>query len=216
MALRGVLFDIGGVVQDSPLEFLRAFEAREGLPHRLLSELVGNYGADPDGPWQRLERGELELDAFCERFDAELARRGHPISSRRMMEEMSAFTRVRPIMLDAIGRLRAGGYRVGALTNNWVTHREESEARARLRETFDAFVESCRTGLRKPDPRIYELACRELGLAPPEVAFLDDIGSNLKPARALGMHTIKVESAEQALAALEPLVGMELLGRGGP
>jgi putative hydrolase of the HAD superfamily len=80
-----------------------------------------------------------------------------------------------------------------------------------VREHFDAFIESSVVGMRKPDPRIYELACRELGVTPPRAAFLDDIGSNLKPARALGMATIKVDEPEPALRELSTLVGFALL-----
>jgi putative hydrolase of the HAD superfamily len=81
-----------------------------------------------------------------------------------------------------------------------------------LRSHFDAFVESRVVGLRKPDPRIYLLACRELGVEPSRTAFLDDIGGNLKPARALGMATIKVDDPRRALADLGALVGLDLLG----
>jgi len=114
-------------------------------------------------------------------------------------------------MLRAIRRLRERGLRVGALTNNWP--RDENEPGPhRLRPHFDVVIESQAVGMRKPDPRIYELACRELGVTPPETAFLDDIGMNLKSARALGMHTIKVQEPETALRELAALVGFDLLG----
>ena len=66
-------------------------------------------------------------------------------------------------------------------------------------------------GLRKPDPRIYSLVCEKLGLPPSRVAFLDDIGRNLKPARELGMATIKVDDPEQALRELGALLGLDLI-----
>ena len=81
-----------------------------------------------------------------------------------------------------------------------------------MREHFDVFIESSVVGLRKPDPRIYELACRELGVAPAQTAFLDDIGRNLKPARALGLATIKVSDPMVALRELSDVLGFDLLG----
>jgi epoxide hydrolase-like predicted phosphatase len=113
-------------------------------------------------------------------------------------------------MVEAIRRIRARGLRAGALTNNWVS--EAPRAPHPVREHFDVFIESSVVGMRKPDPRIYELVCRELGVRPARAAFLDDIGSNLKPARALGMATIKVGEPEPALRELSALVGFELVG----
>ena len=113
-------------------------------------------------------------------------------------------------MLEAVRRIRGRGLRAGALTNNWV--REGPREGHRLREHFDVFVESAVVGLRKPDPRIYTLVCRELGVEPARAAFLDDIGRNLKTARALGMATIKVDDPDLALRELAALLGFDLLG----
>ena len=129
-----------------------------------------------------------------------------------MMEAIREESQPRPLMLAAIRGLRARGLRVGALTNNWVSEEpQESRLGLELRELFDAFVESAILGLRKPDPRIYLHACKELGVEPAQAVFLDDIGANLKAARALGMHTIKVDAPEQALAELDQALGFELL-----
>jgi putative hydrolase of the HAD superfamily len=115
-------------------------------------------------------------------------------------------------MLTAIACLREAGFKVGALTNNWA-HAEDGDrddgTRA-LRDRFDVFIESSVEGLRKPDPAIYQLACDRLGASPAEMIFLDDIGGNLKPARAMGMATIKVDTPERALSELSALVGMGL------
>jgi epoxide hydrolase-like predicted phosphatase len=124
-----------------------------------------------------------------------------------MMRRVAEIAVPRPAMLEAIRRLRAGGLRVAALTNNWIT---EDAGTGALRAVFDVFVESIAVGLRKPDPRIYERACRELDVTPAEAVFLDDIGSNLKTARALGMTTIKVDEPDAALAELERVVGIAL------
>ena len=114
-------------------------------------------------------------------------------------------------MLEAIRRLRARRFRVGALTNNWRRAGPDDDVIPhRLRDHFDVFIESRAVGLRKPDPRIYLLACRELGVPPERTAFLDDIGANLKSARALGMATIKVDDPRQALEELGRLLNIDL------
>ncbi len=208
MPFRAVIFDLGGVVFDSPLAEFRRFEQEHGLPPLLLGRVV--MGSGPDGAWARLERGELDLLGFCAAFESDVGAAGASISAAALMQRVGASMKVRPAMLDAIRRLRAHGLRVAALTNNWRLD-EDDEARLQaLRDEFDVFVESCRTGLRKPDPAIYELACRELGVSPEHAVFIDDLGHNLKPARALGMATIKVVEPETALAELEELLGIPL------
>ena len=114
-------------------------------------------------------------------------------------------------MIRAIGRIRSEGYKTAALTNNWVYDSGPPERMGATAEAFDVMIESCRVGLRKPDPEIYREACRELGIAPEEAVFLDDIGRNLKPARKMGMTTIKVDSPEQAINDLEAVLGVRLL-----
>src|SRR5205814_6259879 len=126
------------------------------------------------------------------------------LAARELMRLVAASTAPRPAMLEAIRRIRERGLLTGAVTNNWIT--EDGEAGG-LRPYFDAFVESARVGLRKPDPRIFELACAALVITPEEAVLLDDIGANLKSARALGMTTIKVVDPDMALAELEVVLG---------
>ena len=209
MEIKAVIFDVGGVIQESPLHFIREFESRNDLPEGFIAGLVGNYAARPDGAWQRLERGEILLDEFCRLFDAEVAERGYAMSTAAMMLEMAAYAVIRPRMVEAVRRIRAAGVKAAALTNNWLMEEKDDE-REILKGCFDVFIESCRIGLRKPDPRIYELACEALAVLPEEVAFLDDIGVNLKTAARLGMHAIKVEDPDEALRALGDVLGIEL------
>jgi putative hydrolase of the HAD superfamily len=207
--IEGVLFDIGGVVQDSPLHAIARFEREHGLPAGAINRTVVETGED--GAWSRLERGELTLSAFCASFEAECRARGVALSASRMMAAIAGAGVLRPQMLEAIRRIRAHGLRVGALTNNWVAEGGVPRPH-KLREHFDVVIESAVVGLRKPDPRIYELACRELGVAPARTAFLDDIGRNLQAARALGLTTIKVDDPERALAELGAVLGLALTG----
>jgi putative hydrolase of the HAD superfamily len=207
MRYRAVIFDLGGVVLGSPLDAIARFERERGFPDGILNRVVVSSGAD--GAWARLERGELSMERFYDEFAGDCAAAGAAIDARELMVRIGEAAAPRPRMVAAVARVRAGGLRVGALTNNWVSE-DGSAAGRELRAHFDVVVESAVVGLRKPDPRIYELACRELGCAPPEAVFLDDIGRNLKPARALGMTTIKVGDPEVALAELETLLGFDL------
>jgi len=212
-AIAAVVFDIGGVVQDSPLHAIARYERERGLPPNAINRVV--VAAGEEGAWARLERGELTVQSFCAPFEADCRARGVAIDGRVLMERISEASVPRPRMLEAIRRLRAAGLRVAALTNNWVAETPRAPAsetmKARLTAHFDVFVESAVVGLRKPDPRIYALVCDKLGLPPARVAFLDDIGRNLKPARELGMATIKVDDPEQALRELGALLDLDLV-----
>lgn len=208
-----VLFDLGGVVLGSPLHAIRDYEQQLGLVRNAINRVAAETA--PHGAWSRLERGELGMEAFYAAFEADCLEAGLEIDARHMMERMADASRPRPVMLDAIARLREAGWKLGALTNNWA-HAEDADrddgTRA-LRDRFDVFIESSVEGLRKPDPAIYHLACERLASRPEQVIFLDDIGHNLKPARAMGMATIKVDEPDAALRELSGIVGIGLVGR---
>jgi putative hydrolase of the HAD superfamily len=214
-AIAAVVFDIGGVVQDSPLHAIARYERAHRIEADAINRVV--VAAGEAGAWARLERGELTMQTFYAPFEADCRARGLTVDGRELMAKIAEASVPRPRMLEALRRIRAGGLRVAALTNNWVadTPRHGPDgaemARSRLDPHFDVFVESAVVGLRKPDPRIYALVCEKLGLEPPRVAFLDDIGRNLKPARELGMATIKVDDPEQALCELGALLGLDLI-----
>jgi putative hydrolase of the HAD superfamily len=212
VAIRAVIFDLGGVVLGSPLHAIAAYERAHAIPAGFVNRVVADTG--PEGAWGRLERGLLGFEEFVAAFEADCAAAGGAVDARRMMEQIAEASQPRPAMLAAIRELRARGLRVAALTNNWAGEGGEDGTRA-LRGHFDAFFESSALGLQKPDPRIYRHACAELAIAPDEAVFLDDIGRNLKTARALGMQTIKVETPEQALAELAALLGIPLRFPGG-
>ena len=205
MAYRAVLFDIGGVVVGSPLDAIARYEREQGIPVGFINRVVVSSGAS--GAWSRLERGELRLTAFYEAFDRDCERAGRRISAEALMGLVARSTVPRPAMIDAIARIRARGLLAAAVTNNWIT---EDEGTGALRPHFDAFIESAVTGVRKPDPRIFEIACTELGIEPAEAVLLDDIGANLKTARGMGMTTIKVADPDAALVELESVLGFAL------
>lgn len=201
-----VIFDLGGVVMGSPLHAIAAYERAAALPPGFVNRHVVATGAA--GAWSRLERGEVSLDAFYPLFDAECAAAGHPLSARAMMERIAIEAQPRPRMLAAIRSIRARGLRTAALTNNWIG--DGTRERDWLADVFEVVVESAVEGLRKPDPRIYQVALARLGVAAAETVFLDDIGRNLKPARELGMMTIKVDDEVQALDELAQALGFAL------
>jgi len=218
MSFQAVIFDLGGVVLGSPLHAINRYEEHLGLERNAINRVAAETA--PDGAWSRLERGEVSMDAFYSAFEEDCARAGHAISARTMFEWMAAASLPRPAMLGAIRAIRSRGLRVAALTNNWAAAADESVARQQgprsdgtreLRGHFDAFIESSVEGMRKPDPRIYALACARVGAAPADTVFLDDIGANLKPARTLGLTTIKVDDPENALAELERTLGFRLV-----
>ena len=206
-AIDGVLFDLGGVVMESPLAAIARYERDHGLPAQAVNRAIRASG--DAGAWARLERGELSMERFLAPFEADCRACGLEVSGAQLMRYIGDASAPRPQMVEAIRRIRARGLRAGALTNNWVT--DAARPPHPVREHFDVFVESSVVGLRKPDPRIYELACRQLGVTPARTAFLDDIGTNLKTARALGIATIKVDDPSAALRELSALLGFPLL-----
>lgn len=209
--IEAVVFDLGGVVFPSPLDVFRAYEREHGLPHRFISEVVL---ADPEhGAWGRLERGELAFEEFCDAFDAECAAHGGTVDSRELMRAVGSGLEPRTGMVDAISAIRDHGLKTGALTNNWgEAHVPSGEPVSPTAGWFDVVVESAVEGLRKPDPRIYQLVCERLEVSPADAVFLDDLGANLKPARELGMTTIKVDDPDAALTELESVLGFAVRG----
>ena len=204
-AIAAVVFDLGGVVMESPLHAIARYERDHDIAHNAINHAI--VAAGEQGAWSRLERGELGVEELFEPLQADCKRAGIEIDARRMMEYIAEAGVPRPHMIEAIRRIRERELGVAALTNNW-----PSDGPNPLLDHFDVFIESSVVGMRKPDPRIYELACRELGVEPGQAAFLDDIGRNLKTARALGMTTIKVDDPDEALRELAAVLGFALLG----
>jgi len=208
--IKAALFDFGGVILSSPFEAFTRYETERGLPEGFLRRV---NATNPDtNAWARLERNEVGLEEFCAVFEAEAEELGGEVVAADVLALLRGD--LRPAMVEAVRRC---GERLSTalLTNNIVTMdvtgmTRMSEPHAEVLDLFDVIVESSRVGVRKPDVRFYEIACEELGISPTEAVFLDDLGINLKPARAMGMATIKVGDPDVAIAELEQVVGFPL------
>lgn len=210
---RAVLFDFGGVITTSPFEAFRRFEAEHGLPSGFLQGI--NRNNSDDNAWARFERGELAPHAFDEAFAAEARAAGHEVRGLEVVELV--YGEVRPKMTRAVQCCREHLI-TACLTNNF-QHRyggesgpDQSKAQAweHVRGLFDEVIESSKIGVRKPERQFFELACEKLAIDPSQAVFLDDLGANLKPARAMGMHTIKVTDPDVALDELSSVLGFDL------
>lgn len=206
--VRAVLFDFGGVILTSPFDGFADYERRAGLPEGTIRSL---NATNADGnAWARLERSEVGIDEFVQLFEREAQAAGYELSGAEVIECLRG--EVRPEMVLAVRRLKSH-FAIGLLTNNFLTGSPDWSAGGSFHELvdlFDVVVESSRVGVRKPERRFYELALEELDIAADEAVFLDDLGVNLKPARAMGMTTIKVGDPAVALAELEEVVGIPL------
>ncbi|MDF1630801.1 MAG: HAD-IA family hydrolase [Alcanivoracaceae bacterium] len=204
--ITAVFFDFGGVIADSPFANLLRYEQQHDLPTDFIR--LTNAENPDDNAWACFERGEIDLDEFDRRFRAESRARGHEVAGRELIPLLQV--EVRPAMLTLLDQLRSKGLRLACLTNNLPIGdgpgmSQDVDHASKVGEVlsrFELVLESCRAGIRKPEPAFFRLACEKMNVSPQQVVFLDDLGINLKPARAMGMTTIKVTSAEQAIEAL--------------
>jgi epoxide hydrolase-like predicted phosphatase len=204
VTLAAVVFDLGGVVLESPFVAFHNVEARYGLARGTIATAIKTAGEQ--GALARIERGEIDAEQFYAQLEREIGDHGTSLTARDVTQEMARVITVRSVMLDALRRLRTDGYKLAALTNNYDIGDELYATMDSVRREFDVFVESCREGVRKPEARIYQITCERLGVSASDCVFLDDLGDNVKAARALGMQTIKVNSPEQALRELAQIL----------
>lgn len=211
--IRAVFWDFGGVLTSSPFDAFRRFERENGLPEDFIRTV--NASNPKSNAWAQFESSRIDLDEFDRRFEEESRAAGHPLRGRRVIELLGGD--LRPEMVAALRRI-GSRYTNACLTNNvragegpgMQRSPEKAAAVAEVMRLFDVVIESSRVGVRKPEPRFYEIACESAGVAPEQVVFLDDLGINLKPARAMGMTTIKVTDPDAALAELGQALGMAL------
>lgn len=209
--ITAVLFDFGGVILSSPFDAFNAYEAEAGLAKDTIRGL--NATNPDDNAWARFERGDLDPAGFVDVFEREARALGHDVDARRVLDSLRGH--VRPEMVEALRRC-GEQFKTACLTNNFRDPapggpaEERADEMASIMALFDEVVESSVVGVRKPEPRFYEIACERLGVEPADCVFLDDLGINLKPAKAMGMTTIKVVDPAVALAELEAVVGIPL------
>ena len=209
-----VIWDFGGVITSSPFEAFAQFETANELPRDFIRSI---NATNPDtNAWALFERSEIDADAFDAAFQAEATARGHSVRGAEVLALLAGD--IRPEMVAVLQRLIDEDYKIGCITNNvksgsgagMARSKEKAAAVEAVMELFSHVIESSKVGIRKPDPEIYKMACTALDVTPERTVFLDDLGVNLKPARALGMATIKVSGAEQAISELETLLGHPL------
>jgi putative hydrolase of the HAD superfamily len=207
MTIRAVLWDFGGTITTSPFEAFNRLEAERGLPVDFLRGL--NATNHHDNAWAKMERSEVGLDEFCTLYEAEALGAGHTIDAREVLACLGGD--LRPDMVRALYAIKERGLVQAMLTNNFSPmDRGNGDPRTSLLDVFDVIVESSRVGVRKPQPEFYAIACEQAGVEPSEAVFLDDLGVNLKPARELGMTTIKVLDPSVALRELEDTLGFSV------
>ncbi len=215
MTIEAVIWDFGGVITTSPFESFRRFELERGLPVDFIRTVNATH---PDtNAWALFERSEIDAARFDVLFREEAIALGHDIRGAEILPLLSGD--VRPAMVAALKACKAR-FKVGCITNNVSTGKgagmagtmDKAAAVAEVMALFDVVLESSKIGVRKPDPRIYQMMCESLSVAPARAVYLDDLGINCKPAAQLGMTAIKVSSQEQALAELSRAVGLSFAG----
>ncbi|NQY55286.1 MAG: HAD-IA family hydrolase [Ilumatobacteraceae bacterium] len=204
--IRAVLWDFGGVILSSPFDAFDRYERERGVPPGLIRSV---NATNPDSnAWALLERSEIDSAEFDRLFAQESAELGHRVPGADVLALLAG--EVRPEMVDMLDRVIAAGYRTACLTNNVVS----ADPRATrtdvqdVMERFEHVIESSKVGVRKPEVRFYEIACDTVGVQPHECVFLDDLGINLKPAKAMGMTTIKVTDPAAAIAELTSVLDL--------
>lgn len=211
--IRAVLWDFGGVMTESPFAAFSRFEQARGLPAGFLRDINAR---NPDtNAWARFERSELTPAQFDAAFAEEAKTAGHEVRGLDVIDLV--YGDVRPSMVAALEASKRH-FTNACVTNNVQAGRgrgfEKDGRRAgqwqAVLDLFDAVIESSRIGVRKPEPRFFELACAQLGITPDQAVYLDDLGTNLKPARAMGMRTIKVEDPAVAIGELESVLDVRL------
>jgi len=211
MAIEAVIWDFGGVFTTSPFEAFNRYEASRGIPLDHIRTVNANN--PHENAWALFERAEIDAAGFDRLFAAESRALGQDVRGADVLPLLSGD--VRPRMVAALKACKQR-FKVGCITNNVMTGSgagmastsEKAAAIGEIMLMFDAVIESSKVGVRKPDPRIYQMMCELLAVAPSSCIYLDDLGINCKPAAQLGMTAIKVESEAQALAALAEATGL--------
>ena len=210
--IKAVFWDFGGVITTSPFESFNRFEEQNNLPKDFL-RLVNSTNPDFNA-WAKLERSEVDLDEFNDLFMEESKNLGHATPGKEVIALLKG--EVRPQMINALKSIK-NRLVLACLTNNIQAMDKQFEGNVsasgkhdEVMQLFDFVIESSKVNVRKPDPNFYLLACEKANIRPDEAIFLDDLGINLKPAKELGMRTIKVIDPDVALDELQLLLDFQL------
>ena len=213
--IKAVFWDFGGVITSSPFEAFNKFEIDNNLPADFLRQV--NSTNPNDNAWAKLERSEVNLEEFDLLFEEESINLGHAVKGKEVIALLQG--QIRPDMVKALQKIR-GNFIQACLTNNIRSLKEEAFEEGNvsvsgkhdvIMDLFDFVIESSKVNLRKPDPAFYKMACEKASIEPSEAVFLDDLGINLKPAKNLGMKTIKVINSTDALQELQKLISIKIL-----
>ena len=213
--IKAVFWDFGGVITSSPFEAFNKFEIENNLPSDFLRQV--NSTNPNDNAWAKLERSEVNLEEFDLLFEEESNNLGHAVKGKEVIALLQG--QIRPDMVKALQKIR-GNFIQACLTNNIRSLKEEAFEEGNvsvsgkhdvIMDLFDFVIESSKVNLRKPDPAFYKMACEKASIEPSEAVFLDDLGINLKPAKNLGMKTIKVINSTDALQELQKLISIKIL-----
>ena len=213
--IRAVFWDFGGVITTSPFDSFNIYEESKNLPKDLIRTI---NSTNPDNnAWAKLERSEIDQEEFDSLFEVESRQFGHSVAGKQVLALLKG--QIRPEMVKALREIKDKLIQ-GCLTNNIQSDEDQeletdnaaiSGTHQEIMGLFDFVFESSKENVRKPDPKFYQLACNRGKVNPNEVIFLDDLGINLKPAKALGMKTIKVVRAEDALQDLQDLLDFPII-----
>tara|TARA_B000000565_G_scaffold64157_1_gene43023 strand:- start:2586 stop:3212 length:627 start_codon:yes stop_codon:yes gene_type:complete len=198
MNYKAVIWDFGGVITSSPFEAFNKFELDNNLPKDIIRKI--NSENPDDNAWAKFERNDIDINEFDTLFSKEADKKGFQISGKQVVKLLSGD--IRKPMVDFLLSLKEN-YKLGCITNNIQNSKDDKvnhlNQASQVMKIFDHIIESSKVGLRKPDPNIYYMSCDALGVRPEECIYLDDLGINLKPARKIGMTTIKVIDPNEAI-----------------
>ena len=206
-----VFWDFGGVITSSPFEAFSNFELNNNLPKDFIRKV--NSTNHKSNAWAQLEQSKINLEEFDVLFKKESKSLGYEVSGGQILNLLQG--EIRPDMVNALEKLKKENFTLACLTNNFNSGDKNlsalddiNEERTKIMNNFDYIIESKELGIRKPDVEFYLKALEISGADPKKTIFLDDLGINLKPAKELGMTTIKVLDSDQALKELSNLVGI--------
>lgn len=196
VAIRAVIFDIGGVLEVTPATgWEQAWATRLGLSWREVSSRL-------DETWKAGTVGDIDLAAVERQTTAALGLTDAEM--REFMDDLWAeyLGSLNRELVDYFASLRPR-YKTGILSNSFVGARERECAAYGFDQICDTVVYSHEEGIKKPDPRFYRIVTERLGVQPHEAVFLDDAPACVQGALDVGMKAVTYVNNRQAIADLE-------------